>query len=722
MSRRRLLVVAGSLLLLSLTPAPKDPVVVIEAPAKELKLTAVTVPDLSIRLTLENQSKSALTGLEFTPTTFRTAGGDSVDASFDPAGSFDIPAGAQKAVALKVTLLNAGTYTGRVALRRQLPAPPPKKKQKPKPAPPPKTLLRVTIEIARTTASPAMAVGEVLTKERTSSLLRTPLRAPLSMTIYATGAEVKVSRPFLDSVTRKAKADSKAASLVSTATLDVTGVPDPIVVTPGAPTPVNLSLDGLTSPGQYDGTIRFAPAGFSPIAKTFTIYVRDPAWVALLFIILGILLSLAVLIYGSTVRPRLIAQQRVTTFLLMLRDESARASGDPQAESLVATVRRNIMALWDDSQRRRVAIAGDLDVFEQIVPALGSWTKVHKQLRGVRPVKVARDLMPTLDTSAYEFAAPRPDPAAVTTAIASVIKLPDSIRDKISETLAAELKSLNAKLAQYEDESTLEIAAMVQEATEKLDDEDLDEAIRLIDEARLRYTSVIAENLLDRVDRTTPPDSMEQEAWDALKRATTRSATIVSATQDPDIASSRLLAAAGPYVVALSNAIITSAETSLTDAAKKKAVRDAAEAAKAAVAESAADGLNKLDDAARTFQDALGPGKDMGAASDAMASLAATALGAPPGGNAFDVVHSFGYGPPASDLDQPGMVRATRGQIGRTDLVVSAIVVVAACLIGLQVLWIDNLTWGGPASYLAAFVWGFALDQFSHAGVAALRR
>ncbi len=86
------------------------------------------------------------------------------------------------------------------------------------------------------------------------------------------------------------------------------------------------------------------------------------------------------------------------------------------------------------------------------------------------------------------------------------------------------------------------------------------------------------------------------------------------------------------------------------------------------------------------------------------------------------MIGSFGYGPPASELDQSGTEKTTARQIGRYDIIVSVIVVVAACLVGLQVLWIDNLVWGGPANYLAAFVWGFAIDQFSHAGVAALRR
>src|SRR5262249_23314672 len=283
---------------------------------------------------------------------------------------------------------------------------------------------------------------------------------------------------------------------------------------------------------------------------------------------------------------------------------------------------------------------------------------------------------------------------------------------------------LRAKLAQYPDPSVHEIAASVQQASEKLGRDEVEEAIRLVEAARLRYAIVLADELLKRIDGpTTPPSGMNQGQWDELKRATTKAATIVSATDDPDVATTRLFAAAEPYVTALSDAIETSATASLKDPAKLQPIVDAAKAAKAAVKGSVADGLNKLDTAAKLFENAIaGPGQTMGLISDALASLASAAFGAAPGGTSFDIFGAFGYGPPASDLDQPGIPEQTARRIGKYDIIVSFIVVVAACLIGLQGLWIDNPTWEVPANYLATFLWGFAIDQFSHAGVAALRK
>ena len=737
MSRRTVLALLNCTLLVSTVPlanaatkessaaktgqasTTKEPVAILELPAsKELKFAAVTTPDLAIPLTIENQTTGLLKGVEVHGTDLHSPAGDVAAPEFDLKMPFDIAVGVPQTVKLKVRLLNAGTYTGTVTIsQRTIP------KDKKAQPPAPKTLFRFSIEIARTTAAPAIAISDIAAQEQTSSPWRAPLHVPLKMAMYATGAEVKVSRPFLDDVTVKPKADSASGSLVSNVKFDLQKVPDPITVVPGQPTPLELGIDGLASPGRYDGTIRFAPAGFQPVSKSFTIYVRDPFWVAIFFIVLGVALSLAVLMYGSTLRPRLLAQQRMTTILLMLRDESARAAGDADAEALVVGVRKNVMRRWDDAQKQRRAITTELDIFDQIVSALGHWTQLHKQVREVRPVEVRDELMPTLDDAAAVFGSPNPDATKVQSAISDVSALPQKIRTKIGEKLKKQVTDLTAKLAQYPHASVHEIAASVAAASEKLAHGDIEEAIGLVEGARLRYAIILADELIKRVSGpTTPPDGMNQNEWDALKRATTRAATIVSAAKDPDDATTRLFAAAVPYVLELSNAIEQSATVSIPDEAKRKPIIDAAEVAKTAVAQSVADGLNKLDAAAKLYEKAIAsPGQTMGSI-PLLASLAATALGAAPGGPSFDMIGSFGYGPPASDLDQPGAAKPIARQIGRYDIIVSVIVVVAACLIGLQVLWIDNPTWGGPANYLAAFVWGFAIDQFSHAGVAALRR
>jgi hypothetical protein len=82
----------------------------------------------------------------------------------------------------------------------------------------------------------------------------------------------------------------------------------------------------------------------------------------------------------------------------------------------------------------------------------------------------------------------------------------------------------------------------------------------------------------------------------------------------------------------------------------------------------------------------------------------------------------FGFPPSWARLASPNAgTRATRA-IDLGDVAVSTVVLVVAGATGVQVLWVPDLTWGGWTAWLAAFLWGFATDQFSHAGVKALRK
>jgi hypothetical protein len=90
------------------------------------------------------------------------------------------------------------------------------------------------------------------------------------------------------------------------------------------------------------------------------------------------------------------------------------------------------------------------------------------------------------------------------------------------------------------------------------------------------------------------------------------------------------------------------------------------------------------------------------------------------GGSAFDIMGVFAV-PSAADLAQLGAPARTARRLNRFDFLASAIALIVATAIGLQALWIDNPIWGGGALYLAAFIWGFAVDQFTHAGLMAIR-
>jgi hypothetical protein len=100
-------------------------------------------------------------------------------------------------------------------------------------------------------------------------------------------------------------------------------------------------------------------------------------------------------------------------------------------------------------------------------------------------------------------------------------------------------------------------------------------------------------------------------------------------------------------------------------------------------------------------------------------SMGASAAAAAAAIAGFDPLAAFNLPQSWVELARQSAAHTAR-TITMWDVLISVIVLVAAGAIGIQTLWVDNATWGGGPMYLTAFLWGFAADQFTHAGVAAL--
>ena len=65
-------------------------------------------------------------------------------------------------------------------------------------------------------------------------------------------------------------------------------------------------------------------------------------------------------------------------------------------------------------------------------------------------------------------------------------------------------------------------------------------------------------------------------------------------------------------------------------------------------------------------------------------------------------------------------LHVTTSRIARIDLLVAAIAIVVAGLLGVRALWLPNLTWGGWDDHVIALLWGLGLHQFTFAGITGL--
>lgn len=670
---------------------------------EKIEFANVAKPDVSIPLTVENKGKGTVKKASIDITPFTAPTGESEGATVTPAEA-DIPAGMTQQFILTANLPSAATFKARA---RVLAGSQP--------------LLPFTVQVARTKARPGIDIGGVAAVQKTAELGHPSLDIPLKLKLYATEEPAHVPPPVLDSATRKPKADSQSGE-AATAELDVTGLSPSIRVEPGTPAEITVPVTNIGSPGRYDLKLRFAAPGFEVIDKDVTVYVRDPALLAFGLIALGVLLSLALQAFGKTIRPRLVAQKRVTTLLGDLRNLESSAA-DAEAKRLVADVRAAIKARWDASVARRLSLTGQFDVYEEIVPSLRTWVALHERTLRIHPESVRLKLLAKLEQTAAAFRATPPDKAKVNEAITTLSEFPHTIREEIEKELRQQLDALDKELRSDGRPAAARLRNTLQVAKQALDRGQVEAAAGSFQTARLQYAYLLADDLRARVEAKTPPAGMQDADWSTLRGSIVSAVRGVQATADADEAMRLIELAVGDYLRTV-GAALRSASDAFSDDAKAKPVHDALDEVEAALdGKKLTAAWQQLQKAQEAYQKAALPvGQPMGAADKSAMEALANAAGSAVGAGAFDIMTiQIDVPPSANELDRPGATIATARSLTRYDILASLVVLIVATLVGLQTLWINDPTWGGWGSYLTAFASGFALDQFTHAGIQALR-
>jgi hypothetical protein len=688
----------------------------------------VTTPDVAIPLTFVEQQGKATT-ITIEATQFVDAAGNVVDPRLEPAGAagpceqarlklelasktqpgigkrgicLDLGPRETKVIRIEASLPLAGAYETTISVRARV-------------GKTPLDPVFHTIGITRVVAAPPVTVAPIAVHQVTTGWSGAGTEETVETTIHSTGGEVTLNAPMLLAATVKPKTDSLAGTRSA---LDFTADAPAIHVTPDSPGKLTGKLTHLSEAGRHDATLRFAQRGYTPLDIPVTVYVRQSAAVAFLFILAGVLVSFLVHAWSSSIRPRLIAQERGAELRSALRAAKAKAEGDAEALALVAGIERALEAAIERARRRRLALTTELDLYEAIVPAAGVWIDLHRQLASVRPVSVRDKLLPTLTTAKSVFITDPPDSAKVQESIEAMRKLPDTVRDEVKAALTAEVDTFDAKLAADPRPSVITIRAVLQRVRNAIRDKQIEQAVSLYAEARLRHVAVLVEDLRRRVAASAEqPIGVKLADWEQLKRDTNTALDAVAHEGDPDRSMILLGEAARDYLLRLAGALRLAAAAKLLAAAAEK-VEKALEPIEARLKEDDLNGAwTSLDNGQKVFAAEL---KSAGAASMGLESILSAAAGVPAA--PFELTQLFGLPPSWASLGDPGTAERARTLLNLFDVVVSIIVLVAATAVGLQILWIGNPTWGGPASYAVAFFWGFAVDQFTHAGLSGLAK
>ena len=672
---------------------PPPPVAVLGGTS--LELTDVTSPDVFIPVTfVERNGKGATLAVTVLP--FVGPGGPIAPTvtGNDPSPIPLTPHG-QATLTLEASLLQAGKYRAvvhAVAIVGET-----------------KTALDdLVISITRTRSQPPFDIATVPASQVEIGWGATAATAAFALQVSGVDRAFTVPEARLLNATRKPTADSTSGTTTAMTLAGGKVLP----VTAGRTTPLTLSLDNMASAGRYDATVRFAVPGYQPVDTAVTAFVREPWHHAFLFIFVGVLVSFGVHTYTNTIRPRLLTQQMVTAWREQLDAARETAKGDREALALVDGVRDQIGAQWDRARQQRVPLDTAADVYDAIVAAVPQWIAIHQQLLVVKPVAVRDTLLPKLATVKKTFIGRTPDDAAVKTAVETLVGLPEALATAVGEALSAEVSKLDAQLAADARQSVTELRHLLRLVRQKIDKKEYGAAIGSFDAVRLRYVGILGDDLSARTNQTARPAGFTEKEWNDLRQATTAAVAQLRSTSDADQAMDIAIAASVNYLRVFMGALKRAGAGLGADLIAKVAALNT-EMEEAISKGDVTTAWRKLE-AARGEVDAA-----MQTKTGSSMGLAAAATAMPVTG--FDPLAVFNLPPSWAALAGRTAAQTAR-TITMADLLISVIVLVAAGAIGIQTLWVGNTTWGGGAAYLAAFLWGFAADQFTHAGVNALAK
>jgi hypothetical protein len=706
-----LIVCAGLFTSLSLG-AQKPALVVLElAGGTELKLKDVSDPAVSYPLTVENRGSAGMKKVEVTVSSFVSASGDTASptlsllsppppgAARGPSVILDMPAGKSVPLYLGAELPKAAMYRAvvRFVSGKEI-------------------LLNFAVEIVRTRAQQPIEISDLPAVQSTATFLHCDFSQLVEATAYSTGGTVVLLPPVLHRATLKLKNDSTAG--VATGLKLQTG--QQVTVEAGLPQKIQFKVLNLEGPGRYDATIRFPAAGYQPIEKTITVYVRDSFLMAVVYIALGALVSLGVHAYTARIRPRLIVQQWVSGMFADLNALQARTGEDPVSRELVQRVSDNLANQWDELRpKRRAPASEDFDLFNQIVQSLRPWIELRRQLLAIRPVSIRDQFMSDLLDASEAFIRSLPVATEVQASVKALEELPTKINTALVIALRDQVQRFGTELS-GDSPQAQELSKELRNVRKQLDRNDTKAALAALDLVRGDYVRLLAADLKARITvAANPPGGVAPEDWKKLAASAGKALADLDKISDAEEKTQAFRKVFQSYLTVVSKGLGSLSNKVPED--DRPAIQEKLVNVKAEIeAGNLAAAWRTLDAIEKDVSSKLQPGTMGGA--EAAAALVLKAAAAPSAAaGALDLIDIVDAAPPSEVLRRSGAAAAAERRIDIFDVLLTFIVILVAVAIGLQTLWADNPTWGGWLSYLAAFVWGFALDQFTHAGVLALR-
>ncbi len=644
-------------------------------------------------------------GLRIAQVLVATAEGETVELGIDKQPAGELLAGEGIAVTLTGTFTVAGTYEGTLVLAQSAQGSAPRKLSLP---------VKLTVAARPAVVAPAPAPVELpVTSHGGKALALTGGDPrPMPLRLHNTSAEPLELEISGATAARVDKADSPTYQLSRPE--DIGGKGQTVTIPPGGLGRLDVMTDQLDEPGLYqlEMVVRDTKQRFKPHVYTTHVYRRQGWWCAAIFIALGVIVAAFIGWWASDGGKRLALRRRVA--LVVQYVDAFRATAR-NSELIAAAM---VLKLDVADRDRELRWGSDLEATtkriaraELRLQLLHEAAQATEQLAFIHADQQAA-ARTTIDAALTVVRIDPGDDAKIAAARDTVVKLAlvgvrrEQLRTQLAE-LRAQLK-LQRKTAQGRFAAALkDIEASLDKAADLLLRSELDELDALVERATLQLVDAGSAALTEIASR--PPYGLDAEDWASTQAAITAA---LARGGDKDERNANLRAAQDLYFRAATEALAAAAERLASEGDPR------AEALRVIAAELRKDPTNTTGiyadrlatvRAAPRRKTTSAPG--VPGISDALAGIER----APGAGDAHISTESLAGGLLSwipLVLSSGGSQRPvpTVGALDRAITTTHWAVQLGALVIavgsGLQVLWLDALTWGGPSAWLVAFLWG----------------
>lgn len=689
-------------------PAFAGALQVLETPTSPLQVNAPS-PHVVLVITLENTSDAEVKGVTIEKPAFKADADAPIVAEIKDAPT-QIAAHKTARFLIEVTLPKIRTYSGLLRIEYD-----DKEKDEKGTEKDVARAINLVVNVTRTRPSLNLEVAD-------SGAVCRILGDSIGYSVHVRNNDadpITLVPPLVVAVTEKSKDDKAVTGINGTALVFKTDDKEGKVMVRGnSDQDVAFVLSGIERPGKYDIDYRLRGEGeTASVDKKITVYTREHWWIFFFWVAIGLIASFIMRAHSTILRPRLLLERKVSVMLEDLADYSRLAGSDAEAVALMQELRGQISDTWN-----RLAIAGQLvgstifEAFEAKVAAAGQWLERWNSVRDIQPVKVRATFVQKLRDVAKALVTP--GVTDIKTQTDMLATLPRDIDTELATELATMLQALKSELQARNDPRFDPILKDLDDVQQLLSDKNFKEAYASLAGLRKRVLTVLADDVLAKLDPQKPALGFDTTTWPPVVTRTADFVHAALAQTDPDAATAAFAAAVSSYLRTVT------AGVSAFVAKKIAADPNAAEPYKALQPEIAAIGgliaAGKLDEA-KTALDVVtkkigGIGKKAGAA-DAMGTADVLGEQMPILTGLLDF---FGPVSDASVLGRRNHVQGIDRKLTGWNLAAASIALVLTALSAYATLWAGDLTWGGWPAYAAAVLWGAGIHQLIWTGIGSL--